>query len=184
MKIIAFTGMPFSGKSEAVEIAKQHGLSVIRMGDLVWDEVRSQGLPLSDETVGTVANEMRDKHGKDYWAIKTVEKIKLLQNSSVVIIDGIRNEEEINRFRIDLEGSFLLIAIDVSSKTRYRRAMTRGRIDDTCDINKIIKRDKREEEWGIKDVISKADIYISNEGDLESFRKEMNRVISQELSVV
>ncbi len=66
MKIIAFTGMPFSGKSEAVEITKQRGLPVIRMGDLVWDEVRSQGLPLSDETVGTVANKMRDKHGKDY----------------------------------------------------------------------------------------------------------------------
>ena len=43
MKIIAFTGMPASGKSEAVQLAKDKGIPVIRMGDLVWEETRRQG---------------------------------------------------------------------------------------------------------------------------------------------
>ncbi|HIG99167.1 MAG TPA: AAA family ATPase, partial [Thermoplasmata archaeon] len=43
MKIIAFTGMPASGKSEAVQLAKDKGIPVIRMGDLVWEETQRQG---------------------------------------------------------------------------------------------------------------------------------------------
>jgi hypothetical protein len=37
--------------------------------------------------------------------------------------------------------------------------------------------------WGIKEVIDKADIHVVNEGDLESFRKEMKQVLSQKLSI-
>ncbi|HWQ95734.1 MAG TPA: AAA family ATPase, partial [Candidatus Methylomirabilis sp.] len=35
MKLIAFVGMPASGKSEAAAIAKKMGISVINMGDVV-----------------------------------------------------------------------------------------------------------------------------------------------------
>ena len=76
MKIIAFAGMPFSGKSEAVRIAKEKNIPVIRMGDMVWDEVKKRGLELNDKNVGTIANEMRQKHGKDIWAKKTIERVK------------------------------------------------------------------------------------------------------------
>ncbi|HEC81032.1 MAG TPA: hypothetical protein ENI42_01220, partial [Thermoplasmatales archaeon] len=38
MKTIAFTGMPGSGKTEAVKIAKELEIPVIRMGDCVWEE--------------------------------------------------------------------------------------------------------------------------------------------------
>ena len=68
MKIIAFTGMPFSGKSEAVEIAKKLGIPVVRMGDMVWDEVKKQGLEINDGNVGFIANKMRESHGMDIWA--------------------------------------------------------------------------------------------------------------------
>ena len=42
MKIIAFTGMPFSGKSEAVQIARDLDIPVIRMGDMVWEDLDTQ----------------------------------------------------------------------------------------------------------------------------------------------
>ena len=64
MKILAFTGMPCSGKTEAVKVAKEMDIPVIRMGDAVWREVKHQGLELNDKNVGDVANNMREKHGK------------------------------------------------------------------------------------------------------------------------
>ena len=82
MKIIAFTGMPASGKSEAVQLAKDKGIPVIRMGDLVWEETKRQGKPLNDKNVGSVASNMRKEHGMDVWAKRTVEKIHSLKKSS------------------------------------------------------------------------------------------------------
>ena len=65
MKIIVFAGMPSSGKSEAVNIAKERNIPVIRMGDMVWEETKKQGLEINDKNVGMIADNMRKKYGMD-----------------------------------------------------------------------------------------------------------------------
>ena len=173
MKIIAFAGMPFSGKSEAVRIAKEKNIPVIRMGDMVWDEVKKRGLELNDKNVGTIANEMRQKHGKDVWAKKTIEKVKSIDAENILIIDGIRNKEEIQTFKEELGEDFVLVAITVSDGERYKRAMNRDREDDSKDINLVKERDNRELNWGLGKVIEDADVKISNETDMQSFQTKI-----------
>jgi dephospho-CoA kinase len=170
MKIIAITGMPFSGKTEAVKIASKMNIEIIRMGDIVWDEVRRRGLKLNDKNVGFVANQMRNKFGKDIWAIKTIEKINAKNNVQKILIDGIRSREEVDIFKKNLGKDFLLIAINSSDFLRYKRALIRGRKDDSKVLKKIKERDIREINWGIKDVINLADINISNNGSLENLK--------------
>lgn len=173
MKILAFTGMPFSGKTEAVQIARDMGIPVVRMGDAVWDEVKKRGLELNDKNVGMVANEMREKHGMDIWASKTIDKIKNLDEKDVFVIDGIRNVEEIEAFKREIGSDFLVIAIDASNETRYKRAMSRDREDDSKDLTDVKERDRRELRWGIAAVMASADIVISNEDGLDKFRKRV-----------
>jgi dephospho-CoA kinase len=179
LKIIAFAGMPFSGKSEAVKIAKDRGIPVVRMGDMVWDEVISRRLELSDANVGTIANEMRQTHGKNIWAIKTIEKIKTMDPLGVLIIDGIRNVEEIEVFKKELGQNFVVVAITVSDEIRHQRAMNRNREDDSKDLSLIKERDKRELGWGLGRVIESADITISNDTGIEDFRKEINKKLDK-----
>jgi len=179
MKIIAFAGMPFSGKSEAVKIAKKMKIPVIRMGDMVWQEVKNRNLEINDKNVGFVANEMREKHGKDIWAKRTINKIKEIENTEHLVIDGIRNIEEVETFKKELKGDFILIGVEVSDETRYKRAMQRNRKDDSKDLGKIKERDNRELKWGLGNVISSADIIISNEKDIESFRKDIKKVFNK-----
>jgi dephospho-CoA kinase len=174
MKVIAFAGMPFSGKSEAVQIAKDNNIPIVRMGDLVWEEVQKRGLELTDETVGRIANEMREKEGNDIWAKKTLKRIEDIDVSEFLVIDGVRNIEEIEAFKKVFGADFLLISIIAPDDIRHKRAMTRGRIDDSINIGDILKRDERETHWGIKELIKKADITFSNEGELKAFRNEMN----------
>lgn len=162
--------MPFSGKSEAVEIAKEKNIPVFRMGDTVWEEVERRDLELNDKNVGKVANEMRQAHGKNIWAKKTLEKIKSLNSADVLIIDGIRNSEEIDTFKTELGQDFIVVAITTSDEIRYKRAMNREREDDSQDENLIKKRDERELGWGLGKVIDLADIKISNNKDIESFQ--------------
>jgi dephospho-CoA kinase len=181
MKIIAFTGMPCSGKSEAVQIAKKMGINVFRMGDMVWEEVKNRGLPLDDEHVGSIADQMRKKFGRDIWAKRTLEKISSLDKLDYIIIDGIRNIEEIETFKKNLGKDFLVVAIVASDDTRQKRFLKRGREDDSKDIKDIKERDKRELSWGLGDVIASADIIISNEKSLDNLRKEIKKIIDKNL---
>jgi dephospho-CoA kinase len=173
MKIIAFTGMPASGKSEAVQLAKDKGIPVIRMGDLVWEETKRQGKPLDDKNVGSVATSMRKKHGMDVWARRTVEKIHSLKKASHLVIDGVRNMEEIEFFKKELGLDFFVVAIDAPDELRRKRAIARGRTDDSKDLKDLEERDKREISWGLQKVIADADIVIPNNGSLEEFRKQV-----------
>jgi dephospho-CoA kinase len=179
MKIVAFTGMPCSGKSEAVQIAKDKGIQVIRMGDMIWAETKNQGLELNDINVGEVANSMRVKYGKDIWAQRTVDSIKTLNKSNHIVVDGIRNVEEIIFFKKKLSSDFVLIAIDAPDELRKKRALFRGRKDDSKDIKNIEERDKRELRWGIGEVIASADIVISNEGSIDEFRKRVKEFLQK-----
>ncbi len=179
MKIIAFTGMPFSGKTEAVQIAREKKIPIVRMGDMVWEEVKKRGLELSDKNVGFVANEMREKHGMHVWAERTVKKIKSMDNVDFLVIDGIRNVEEIDIFKKELGEEFIVIAIEVSDKTRHERAMIRSRQDDSKDIEKVKERDRREIGWGLAEVIASSDIVISNEKDIESFKAEIRKIFEK-----
>lgn len=179
MKIIAFTGMPHSGKSEAVRIAKEKGIPVVRMGDMIWDETKNRGLELTDKNVGKVANDMREKHGKNIWARRTVDVIKKLNERKYIVIDGIRNSEEIQYFKKKLCNDMMIIAIEAPIELRIKRALSRGRTDDSSNIKKIEERDKRELGWGLGDVISLADIIISNEGTLEELRKQITDIFNR-----
>ena len=179
MKIIAFTGMPYSGKSEAVNIAKDQGIQVIRMGEMIWEETKNRGLELNDKNVGEIANNMRDKCGKDIWARRTVDAIKAKNKLDQIVIDGIRNIEEIEFFKKELSTDIVVIAIETPDKLRKTRSLNRKRKDDTIDIQQFHERDKRELQWGLGDVIASADIIISNEGSLQDFRNRIKEVFQQ-----
>jgi len=170
--------MPFSGKSVAVQLAKDYGIPVIRMGDMVWEEVKNQGLKLNDKNVGMIANQMRKEHGMDIWAKRTLEKMKTIDKKEIVVIDGVRNNEEIETFKQKLNGDFVVIAIKASTETRHQRAMNRGRQDDSKDERQIKERDQREIGWGLGDVIKYADIAIVNEGNLREFHEAIKEVFN------
>ena len=173
MKILAFTGMPFSGKSEAVKIAKYFNIPVFRMGDLIWEEAKNQDLEINDKNVGLIATNMRKRFGKDIWAKKTLEKLNFNEIIEYLVIDGIRNIEEVKFLKKEFEDNFILIAIKVSDQIRYKRGMSRNRSDDSQNLQTIKKRDLREKEWGIDKVIESSDFTIFNEGEIEDFRQKV-----------
>lgn len=179
MKIIAFTGMPGSGKSEAVAIAKEMKIPVVRMGDAVWEETKQRDLELTDNNVGMIATQMRETNGKDIWARHTIDKIKLLSTTECVIIDGIRNIEEIDTFKTILGSDFHLIAIEASPETRQKRVLQRKRTDDGTNLKDIKERDKREMGWGLDKVLAVADIIVSNEGSVEEFHKKIKKILQE-----
>ncbi len=178
MKAVAFTGLPGAGKTEAVKVAHEQGIKVISMGDEVREEVKKRGMEINDENLGKMAEEMRRKHGMDIWAKKCLKKIReKCSDEEVVVIDGIRNIEEVETFKKYIK-NFILVAIHASPHIRYRRLMERGREDDSIKMDDLKRRERREMSWGIGNVIAMADIIITNEGSMESFRKKVKKILS------
>ena len=180
MRVVGFTGMPGSGKSEAMEVAKARGHPVVRMGDLIWEEVDRQGLPRDARHVGQVANGMRESHGKDVWAQRTAERVRsVAAGQRLVLIDGIRSQEEVETLRRELGHDFLLVAIHTDPDHRFERMVNRGRADDSKDPAVLRARDEREMTWGIARTIALADEMLVNDSTLEAFRDRVRALLDR-----
>ena len=204
MKLIALTGMPGSGKGLFVEMARARGMPVIRMGDLVWDVVEKEGLELNAENVGNVAMderkkfkawlygrsipldefteaaiEAREKEGYGIWAERTITKLKEFENSSLIVVDGVRGDREMKKFRNRFGTDLIVIAVHASLKVRFERIRIRKRQDDISTIEGFDKRNARELDWGVGNVIAMADYMIINEGTKEDFEREINKLLDE-----
>ena len=167
-KLILLTGMPGSGKSIVVEIAKELGIEVLSMGDIVREEVAKRGLEPTSANMLRIAKELRITYGPDAIAKLLINRLKKIE-SRLVLIDGVRNLQEVRVFRD--YGDCVILAIHSSPKTRYERLRKRGRPDDPKNWNEFTYRDSVELELGIGNVIALADYVIVNEGSIGDFRQ-------------
>jgi len=103
--------------------------------------------------------ELREKNGLGAVAELICDKIKN-SVSNVVIIDGIRSNEEIQV--LQKIGTVKLLSIHASTDTRYSFLSDRGRSDDPQNRENFNERDTREISVGISTPIALADESISN----------------------
>lgn len=188
MRVIAFTGLPGSGKSVAVEAARERGLPVVRMGRFVLEEVARRGLPLEEHAIGPVATGMREAHGDDVWAGRTIEALRtgavagVGPETRLVVVDGVRSLAEVDRFRHDLGSDFTLIGIEASEEERHARIRGRGRSDDAPEHASLIQRDEREKGWGAEAALASADHVVQNDTGLEAFRARIEGLLDRLLA--
>ncbi|MCS7119313.1 MAG: AAA family ATPase [Archaeoglobaceae archaeon] len=178
--IIAFVGYSLSGKSTASEVAKELGIPVVNMGDVIREEATKRGLEQNSENLGKIADEIRKKEGIDAIAKRCIPKIR--SHGPIVLVDGIRGIDEIRLLKKEFKNIFI-ISIEAPLEVRFQRARQRKRSDDVLRIEELIERDKREESWGIKKAMEIADLTIENVGDLESFIEKIRAVLKKLMSV-
>ncbi|MGQ9719853.1 MAG: AAA family ATPase [Candidatus Jordarchaeum sp.] len=176
-KVIGLVGMPGSGKTLAVNIAKKMGIPVVAMGDVVRDEVKMRGLEETPYSVGKVSMGLRKEEGEQAVAIRTLNKIER-EKTPVILVEGIRSLEEIELFKKHYP-DFTLIAIHSSPKTRFKRLYERQRLDDTKDLKTFQERDARELNYGIGSAIAQADYLIVNEGSEKKLIKNMEKILEE-----
>lgn len=176
MKIIAFVGMPAAGKSVASVVARDMDIPVVNMGDAVREETKKRGLPGTDENIGGMGTRLREEEGMDAIARRCIPKIWEL-DSPVVVVDGIRNLDEVIHFKSRFGNDFQLIAIQAPLDIRFERIKARARSDDMENIEELIRRDERERTWGLDKAIEMADVTITNNDSLERFCEEIKNVL-------
>jgi len=188
--VIAVTGMPGSGKGSFIGFYEKRGALVFRMGDMVRGEVARRELSPDPKNVGRVANEMRELHGPDIWARRTVEAIREhvdrqekrngspSRDTPILIIDGVRSMKEVSFFKQAIP-RFYLVAIHTSPELRWKRMRERKRSDDFPEEALFRERDRRELNWGIAEVIALADEILSNNGTFEELEEKAEEFLER-----
>jgi dephospho-CoA kinase len=201
MKIIGFVGLPGSGKGEASQIARQHGLAVVVMGDVIRQEAARQGLEPTDQNLGRIGNALRASDGPDAVAKKTLEWA-IATGNEVVVVDGLRSREEADFFRARAD-EFHLVEVCAPAQARLKWLAARGRPDDpgkspandgiqieadakiisSCKepdslvAAAVEQRECREMGWGMSEAMKIADLKIRNDGNLDDFREDVKRLL-------
>jgi len=157
--IVCLTGMPGAGKSTIANGLKSKGYEIINMGDAVREEAKKRNIEPSGQNLGKIMLELREKNGPGAVAELIQNKIKN-SDSNVIVIDGIRSNEEIQVLR--KFGTVKLLSVHASTDTRYSFLIERGRSDDPQTRDNFDERDVREIKVGISTPIALADESISN----------------------
>jgi dephospho-CoA kinase len=181
MKVVGVVGMPASGKTEAAEVAREEGVPVVSMGDVIRKEVERRGLEPTDENMGRVGVELRQEEGDDAVARRCADEIRS-KDTPVVVVDGVRSADEADLFREEFgDGdNFVLVAVEAPFETRLERVRERGRSDDVDAADELRERDERELGYGMGEAIEEADVTIENDGSLEEFREGFRGVLTRE----
>jgi len=180
MKLIAFVGLPLSGKSTAAKVAEELGIPVVVMGDIVREEVRRRGLELTDENAGKIATELREKEGMDAIAKRCIPIIReKAKEKGIVVVDGIRGIAEVERFKKEFGDDFILINIESPIELRFERALKRKRDDDIKTIEELKKRDERELSWNMGEAMKVANFTIENASDIQTFVEKIRDLLNQ-----
>lgn len=177
--VIGVVGLQGSGKTEVARAAAELGIPCVRMGDVVWAEVKRRGLELNDANVAAVANELREREGLGAVARRCVPLIERAgEEKRAVIVDGIRGIAEVEEFRRAFGGRFHLLAVKANERLRYSRVMGRGREDDVEGLEAFRERDSRELGWGLGEALEAAELTLTNEGTLAEFHGKVTRAIT------
>ncbi|TFG00336.1 MAG: flagellar hook-basal body complex protein FliE [Promethearchaeota archaeon] len=171
--VLGFVSLPGAGKSTALKAVDDLG-PIVTMGDIIREETKKRGLPLTDKNLGFVASDLRKKEGKGIIAKLCMTRIKQ-KKSNVVFVDGLRSLKEVELFQ--QYWTFPVIAIKISQEKRFEIIKKRNRDDDPTTLEELKQRDKREINFGLQKVIDNADYVIYNDSTEEKLKKKTRQKV-------
>ncbi len=159
--VIALAGMPGSGKSLVVDMARKSGFDSVLMGDVVREEARKRGVEPDAANIGSIMLELRRTKGKAVIAQRCIPKIVSTARQKV-IVDGMRSLDEFEEFKRHFS-KLVLMAVHASPETRFMRLFHRRRGDDATSWEVFHRRDIRELSVGLGNAIAMAECVVVNE---------------------
>jgi dephospho-CoA kinase len=175
-KVIAISGMPGAGKGVAAEAAKQLGLEVLVLGDVIREETERRGLEPTPKNVGQVMLQLRKEEGPAAVAKRLAPKVEKVP-SSIVVVEGVRSPQELQELRSKFD--VITVAIHASPNSRYQRLLARNRSDDPRTLDVFKERDFRELDVGLGHVIGLAETILCNEGSISDLQSKFKQAIAK-----
>lgn len=176
-QILAFVGLPGSGKSTAVEYFTKNGYPKVYFGGVILEAMRAEGIEITPENEKNFREAFREEHGKDVVVNRIVEQIQNLIDAGQrrIIADGLYTWTEYKILKKAFPRELTLVAIVAPRRTRYRRlaerpirplTATEAYDRDTSEIENLEKGGP----------IAIADHYITNNVSVETLYKTLSEL--------
>ena len=179
MTVIGTVGLPGSGKGEAANVAREHDIPVVTMGDVIRQECRDRGLDPAEHH-GRIAQALREENGPDAIAQRSLPMIRdHLADHDTVLVDGLRSGVELDTFEAAFGDDFVLVSIEAPFEVRKDRLAERGRDRTDEDGESLRERDERERGFGMDDAMDRADVVIDNTDTLAAFREQIEALLAE-----
>jgi dephospho-CoA kinase len=191
-RVICTVGYPAAGKSVVTQVAENHGIPTVSMGDQIrqrggaaYETANENGdVPATvsrSDYLGNWATEQRAKHGPQIVAEWTVSYInENYSDEPLLLIDGMRSVVEYEVFMFQFETAEILF-VDTPANLRLKFIQSRGRDgEEAFDADALAERDAREESWGgVADTIELATYRVKNMGTLNEFQAQLRDLFSE-----
>ncbi|OYX40905.1 dephospho-CoA kinase [Candidatus Saccharibacteria bacterium 32-49-12] len=178
LKILAFTGLPGSGKSTAVDYLTAKSFPKVYFGGVVLDAMKEAGLEHTEENERRFREDLRAKEGKDFVAKRIIEQIENLANAGQhrIVADGLYTWTEYKALKRAFPGELTVVAIVAPKRQRYHRLANRP-------IRPLTEKEASERDWSEIEHLEKggpiaiADYYAMNDADTETFENRLDDIL-------
>ena len=177
--LIGLTGRNASGKGEVAKYLEKKSFYYHSLSDVIRDEVRRVGQPLTRENLIETGNRLRQQFGPAVLATRILEK---LESDRHYVIDSIRNAGEVEALRA--ANNFKLICIEAPADLRYERLKLRNREGDPLTFERFSELEQREMKGAetsqnLTQVEAMADITLVNDGSLDRLHQQIDRIVPE-----
>ncbi len=179
--IIGITGTLGAGKGAAVTyLVKQKGYIHYSARAFLAEEMTKENIAINRDSMIAFANELRQKYGARYVFDQLYQKAE--KDIKPAVIESIRTVGEAESLK---QKGGILIAVDADMSKRYDRIHGRGSVLDQVSFEKFKEQESREmysidsHKQSIGTVMQMADYTIENNGTLDEFQAEIERVLQK-----
>jgi dCMP deaminase len=173
--IIGLTGENCAGKSTVSEYLMKKGFYYYSLSDVIREELKAGGTPITRENLIEKGNSLREKFGPAILGKKIAQKLERDRN---YVIDSIRNPAEVEELR--KLGRFFLFYVTASGEARFERIKARGREEDPKTyeafghIEKLEMENAEKTKQNLKATFAMADQTITNDGDYNELYEKVD----------
>lgn len=146
LRFVGVTGLPGAGKGAFIDVLRPtleaQGIATrhYSLSDELREEARRRGMEVSRPVLRAIANQLRLEHGGGILSLLVVNKMRrdLSQLPGgarlVIIIDAIRNPEEVSFLQRELAPRFDLVAVEAPLDVLVSRIAARARYDEPAEF--------------------------------------------------
>ncbi len=177
MKVVAIVGLCGAGKSVVTDEFLKLGYERVYFGGITMEVMKERNLEINEANERMVRESLREEHGMAAYAVLSLPKIEeFINQGKNVIIDGLYSWSEYTVLREKFGEKLKVIAVYASPKTRHHRLAIR-------DVRPLTNSEAESRDKSEIENIEKAgpiviaDFTIMNEGTMEKFKEEINKLI-------
>ena len=175
---LGVVGRNGSGKSTVCDYLSSQGFHVYSLSDIVRHHAQMDGLPMDRDTLTELANQLKDQHGKHYFATCVLANAA---NSAMVVFDSIRHPLELETLR---KSGVCFIGVHAPLIDCYERIVQRAKGTDHVTFEEFKRQDDYEMNGKssgqlISECLGMCDYSIENSGDIQQLHRQVDHIVNQ-----